>query len=1257
MPGYDDPAKSIRAVLAPVNNPYAVVRAVDLQMPDFAQHTGEWHAVLGDFHVLPAELTGSARLRLFLALGSPAASRGSCALTGLTLTTIESSNVAFLKPASGTESQAQSGGKSTGRCPIPPSSLPLSVLTTQCPLAAGDVPDNLILTNGEILSNPGQTWYRFDTNLPPTFVVDLQWKHRICYVRVEFNKAGKVRDWVFNYQNDTESDVWHEAVSVTVAQDALPTGSAEWTTAGQGSLSSPISTEARWFDCVDAYKVQLVLRETENIIYAFTEIEVGGYDTHIDAICTLGCRHGGECFNVGDSCRCVSKWGWRGQRCGADADECNLVKPSDNDMMAEVDGNGDGIVAAEFNNFIRTVLNVSDCDTCWNDLQCLLDGDENDRISSGEFKAFQVIGNVTYDGPDAAAEIGVEGTNGGCGLGNALSTQFDKASCINTPGSWRCQCNPGFSGDPSEGASNSCTDINECQLPDKGGCEHICINNQGSYRCACRTGYAIAEGSRTVCAPVCSKPCVHGGQCLLPETCVGCDGGWQGPYCNTPKCDIRVIGEDGGEVTGCYHNGICDDTDGCRDCDGGWSGSDCGAVDGGIIVLAVGLGSALPALVCLVILIVKRQWLPFQERGALLMIAGTAGQMVFVASAPAISNPGIFGVGLLVCTLGEPQCIEPENPMWGRLLPYAIGCGLWFNCVLIRCRNLVFVHLKGKVPFASVIQIAVLTGIWVGMAVLPDDVANVAGLIVMVFFLLYFVVLAIQLMPLRTQITDILGHVLCGTLVGLALVAMNVLRMVGLSYANPDGGINVIFPLAIVAIMDLHLVLATVRLIWKLIRKDKGIIAQYAEGGDAEDDTAQSRWKKGLRSAKIGAIIKLNTDEDDADPKAGRKGGLLGLLKKKNGEEESASEEDTPSEASEETEESEESESSSSDSDSSEDAAIVGGRGGRGRGRGRSRGRGRWSRASRGRARALMQNSPIVQKLPDKDKPDKGNQVWTAAMLFQAVSKQALPGSTETSGNFDTFAPQNQSDDESSDTDSDDSEMEALEQEVSRFEGLLANKIQKVNKQTGEVYVPKDAPFHGSEMGSGFSARMGLDMQLKQRVVEKELQPLYDPADDAENRQAADDPYSDLQSIKRQAAAVAAASSDSGSDSDDDSDDGFDFSDCEYAIDIQTGKDPNAGTTANVWVDIVGDHGDTGEVFLRNPAIATPFLPAQRDSFTIEWPDLGTLKEVRIGHDRSGSSPSWQVGSVKVRNTKSGQTLTFTVGSWIEESGDAISLK
>uniref|UniRef100_A0A3B1JMS0 Fibrillin 1 n=1 Tax=Astyanax mexicanus TaxID=7994 RepID=A0A3B1JMS0_ASTMX len=126
--------------------------------------------------------------------------------------------------------------------------------------------------------------------------------------------------------------------------------------------------------------------------------------------------------------------------------------------------------------------------------------------------------------------------------------------CINTEGSFRCQCPPGHEIAPD---GSACLDINECELSDKlcrngqcvnmigryqcscntgykstqdllscvdidectilnGGCETTCTNSEGSYECSCRRGYALMPDQRS-CTDIdeCedSPDICDGGQC------------------------------------------------------------------------------------------------------------------------------------------------------------------------------------------------------------------------------------------------------------------------------------------------------------------------------------------------------------------------------------------------------------------------------------------------------------------------------------------------------------------------------------------------------------------------------------------------------------------------------------------------------------------------------------------------------------------------------------------------------------------------
>ncbi|KAG2463812.1 FBN2 protein, partial [Polypterus senegalus] len=93
-----------------------------------------------------------------------------------------------------------------------------------------------------------------------------------------------------------------------------------------------------------------------------------------------------------------------------------------------------------------------------------------------------------------------------CNNGDILCQR--NANCINIPGSYRCECSPGFKLSPT----GACIDRNECQeIPNV--CSHgECIDTQGSYRCACHNGFK-ATADLTMCMDIdeCDRqPCGNG---------------------------------------------------------------------------------------------------------------------------------------------------------------------------------------------------------------------------------------------------------------------------------------------------------------------------------------------------------------------------------------------------------------------------------------------------------------------------------------------------------------------------------------------------------------------------------------------------------------------------------------------------------------------------------------------------------------------------------------------------------------------------
>ncbi|NXO36188.1 MATN4 protein, partial [Locustella ochotensis] len=69
--------------------------------------------------------------------------------------------------------------------------------------------------------------------------------------------------------------------------------------------------------------------------------------------------------------------------------------------------------------------------------------------------------------------------------------------CVNTPGSYVCQCYEGYELDAN---GKSCVVVDYCAL-DNHGCQHECVNTEDSYYCRCHPGFILNPDKRT-----CGKP-------------------------------------------------------------------------------------------------------------------------------------------------------------------------------------------------------------------------------------------------------------------------------------------------------------------------------------------------------------------------------------------------------------------------------------------------------------------------------------------------------------------------------------------------------------------------------------------------------------------------------------------------------------------------------------------------------------------------------------------------------------------------------
>ncbi|XP_029674893.1 fibrillin-2-like isoform X2 [Formica exsecta] len=75
-----------------------------------------------------------------------------------------------------------------------------------------------------------------------------------------------------------------------------------------------------------------------------------------------------------------------------------------------------------------------------------------------------------------------------------MPTMCTHGRCMNTPGSFECQCERGYVYDQD---SHQCIDENEClQIPNPCSGNAQCINQQGYFECVCPAGYKLGPGQR-----------------------------------------------------------------------------------------------------------------------------------------------------------------------------------------------------------------------------------------------------------------------------------------------------------------------------------------------------------------------------------------------------------------------------------------------------------------------------------------------------------------------------------------------------------------------------------------------------------------------------------------------------------------------------------------------------------------------------------------------------------------------------------------
>ncbi|XP_027888486.1 lipoxygenase homology domain-containing protein 1 [Xiphophorus couchianus] len=99
-----------------------------------------------------------------------------------------------------------------------------------------------------------------------------------------------------------------------------------------------------------------------------------------------------------------------------------------------------------------------------------------------------------------------------------------------------------------------------------------------------------------------------------------------------------------------------------------------------------------------------------------------------------------------------------------------------------------------------------------------------------------------------------------------------------------------------------------------------------------------------------------------------------------------------------------------------------------------------------------------------------------------------------------------------------------------------------------------------------------------------------------------------------------------------------------YIVSVFTADMKGGGTDADVFINIFGEFGDTGE--RRLDSDKNNFEKATEDKFTIDAPNLGKIRKITIGHNNKGSSAGWFVDKVILDDMGNKVVYEFPINRW-----------
>ncbi|XP_061916705.1 latent-transforming growth factor beta-binding protein 4 isoform X4 [Entelurus aequoreus] len=278
---------------------------------------------------------------------------------------------------------------------------------------------------------------------------------------------------------------------------------------------------------------------------------LNGLCTDIDECRQAPCSNG-RCENTPGSFRCVCRHGYKlkNNTC-TDVDEC--AEPSQCPDQVCVNSVGSYRCVSCQTGYTLTNRQCTDVNECKDEALCPGGRCVN---TEGSYKCvdcrqgYHAVNRVCEDIDECASASACEA----------------EGTCVNTLGSFRCDCLPGYR---TFGRGRQCRDINECLEENWCPPTGECVNTAGSYTCVCPQGFSLgSDNNRTACVDV--NECERSRACADGD-CVNTDGSFlcrcHDGFTNNPErntcLDVDECVSSGGSVCGALR---CENTIGSYRC-------------------------------------------------------------------------------------------------------------------------------------------------------------------------------------------------------------------------------------------------------------------------------------------------------------------------------------------------------------------------------------------------------------------------------------------------------------------------------------------------------------------------------------------------------------------------------------------------------------------------------------------------------------------------------------------------------------------